>query len=470
MRGAPAASLIVFALVSTSCSAVLNFNECSKDSDCALKAPGDLGYQPSDMYCTSDHFCVLGLPEDRLCSFAGGAPLDQNPAVIGGLFQLSGAATTNDAALANATVLAIGEIFQFHQQPIALILCDTAGPVQLDGTTQAYRALKKVVETYHAVAVVGPTTSNDVTSSYQYAVANNVLMISPSATSPAITNFVKNGLVWRTAASDLLQAKVLAQRATTLLSAGANLDTAFANSQYGSLLNQSFIAAWGGTPKQTIMFPDTMANVGMIENSLATDSPGVALLIADSDAPALVYGLSTARAGLSTTQFLMTDAAKGLDLIKMPDPAVLSRVSGTGPGIQSSNPVYIAFKGSYMNKFMADPASTAFVANTYDAFYVAAMAVSTVAKSRPGGNELSAIVQKMSTKGSTSINVGPLAFAAGVTALQGGGAIDLNGTSGPLDFDPAGSGDVVTAPIEVWTIDTANPNSPFFVTASVTVP
>jgi branched-chain amino acid transport system substrate-binding protein len=39
--------------------------------------------------------------------------------------------------------------------------------------------------------------------------------------------------------------------------------------------------------------------------------------------------------------------------------------------------------------------------------------------------------------GTEKIDVGPARLGAGVAALSGGGSVDLNGTSGPLDFDPS---------------------------------
>jgi hypothetical protein len=56
-----------------------------------------------------------------------------------------------------------------------------------------------------------------------------------------------------------------------------------------------------------------------------------------------------------------------------------------------------------------------------------------------------------------------------VSALQGGAAIDLDGTSGPIDFD-AMTGDVISAPIEVWSIDTSTPAMPKFQTLQIVTP
>ena len=466
-RLAPVALALAALAPSLGCSAVLNFNECNQDADCAKRAP--LGYSASDMFCTSDHLCVVGTPDEKLCSWAGGVTLDQHPTVIGGLFRLSGAADAKDTSMADAAILAANELVKDNQRPIALVMCDTAGPQQPNnGPTQATRALERVVKSFGAVAIVGPTTSGDVVDSYPFAVQHDVLVVSPSATSPTITSLADNGLVWRTAASDNLQAKVLAQQAKTWPMPATPLNITYVSSNYGVGLEVSFIAAWGGTPVNTYEF-NTGDDPNGIVGNLAKDTPAVSLIIADDDAAAIVHALSTPTSALASTKFLMTDGAKGSDLLTMPDPSVLSRIRGTGPGVDTSSPVFTAFRGTYVNMFGEDPTATSFVVNTYDALYVTAIAVAAAPSPRPTGQELALILSRMSNKGGKTINVGPVDYVNAVTELAAGGAIDIVGTSGPLDFDNT-SGDVVTAPIEVWTIDTSIPTDPKFVTLQITVP
>jgi branched-chain amino acid transport system substrate-binding protein len=454
------------ALAGAGCSASLNFTECNVDADCARRAP--MGADPNDMFCTSAHYCVYGLPDERLCTWGGGVNFDRHPAVVAGLFRLSGAADSKDTAMAQAAQLAAREVAQDNQRPIALLLCDTAGPKQPDGTTQAQRALRRAVEAYGAVASVGPTTSGDTNDVAPYAVQKNVLIVSPSATSPLLTSLADANLVWRTAASDNLQAKVLAARATALAPGAMPLNIAYVDSIYGNGLEQTFLTAWGGQPKRTVRFPEGAADPVMVETQLAMDTPTVSVLVADADAAALVHALATAPTALSATKFLMTDGAKGLDLLSMPVASVLSRVSGTGPGVDTTSSVFTAFRGAYMFDFGQDPASTSFVVNTYDAFYVVALALSASTSPRPNGTELAVFVSKMSSPG-IAVNVGPVDFVKGLTTLHDGGTIDVRGTSGPLDFDNA-TGDVLSAPIEVWAIDTTNPTMPKYVTQQIVVP
>jgi hypothetical protein len=73
----------------------------------------------------------------------------------------------------------------------------------------------------------------------------------------------------------------------------------------------------------------------------------------------------------------------------------------------------------------------------------------------------------MSDGAGTAVVVGPNNISAGVTTLQMGGTINLVGTSGPIDFDD--HGDVVSAPIEKWSVDTTGA-IPNFKTDGIVVP
>jgi len=453
------------ALAAVSLAGCFNFNECNLDSDCARLAPD--GGNPAGLFCTSDHFCVNGLPDERLCEPPLGAPLAQKPVIVAGLFRLSGAADAKDTEMADAARLAIEEVSQLNQRPIALYMCDTAGD-----DTHSVRAFNHALS-LGAVAIVGPTTSSDLVAIAPLAAQAHVLVVSPSATSPAITDLPDRPFLWRTAASDTLQAIVLAQQAKLLAPANAMppsvLDLAYVDSVYGVGLDQAFIAAWGMQPKSAISFPEGVDPTVPL-GKLAMDKPTVSVLIADADAAALVASLSTNQPlALASTQFLMTDGAKGLDLFgAMPNVQVLSRIRGTAPG-EPSGATFNAFDSTYRDKFGQSSTSTSFVANTYDAFYAVAFAIAGTPTQVPlTGDALAGVMARLSTKPNT-VRVGPEDYVKGVSALLSNGAIDLDGTSGPIDFN-ATTGDVLSAPIEIWDIDTSVPSMPKFRTLNTVTP
>ena len=432
------------------CSAVLKFHECNSDKDCVgQNADGGM------LYCSDDHMCVGAIPDYQLCKVEepedGVVP--SGALVIGGLYRVSGDNDVNDHAFRNAANLAALEI---NGSPagykVAHVVCDTAGdPVQ---AAHAYRV---VVQRFHAVAVVGPDTSDEVFEVAKQVKDRGVLVMSPSATNPGISGLDDGGLIWRTAASDNLQAKVLA----SLPAASAKLDILYvSDSNYATGLKDAFLQNFPAsqTPGLFGFTGGNMAEMNTAVQMAAADAPTYALLIADFDAPPLMAAVNGA-SGLSMTQFLMTDSAKKPSLWgQLPSYGVLARVRGTGPANPKfSDPSGMAFSvlsTNYKSHFAGeDPAETAFVSNTYDAFYAVAIAGLSLDGARTGKN-LAARLALMSDKNGIKIPVGQNGLTSAVTTLQSGGTIDLIGTSGPIDFDPA-SGDIVSAPIEIWSVNTS---------------
>jgi hypothetical protein len=192
-------------------------------------------------------------------------------------------------------------------------------------------------------------------------------------------------------------------------------------------------------------------------------------LVADDDASNLVASLYKSQSGLTATQFMFTDGAKGPNLIGMaPNLPVAKRIQGTAPADPSGG-VFDNFRLSYENEFSSNPADTSFVANTYDATYVVAMAVESLTGNETNpGLALATIMAHVSPQtispNDVNVNVGPVDLPKAVTTLRAGGVIRLHGTSDPsMTFD--GNGDDITAPIEVWAIDTSK-TPPDFCTRS----
>ena len=208
---------------------------------------------------------------------------------------------------------------------VAHVVCDTAGD-----PAQAARAYNVVIDRFGAKVIVGPDTSDEVFAVAKEVKARGVPMISPSATNPDITKLDDDSLVWRTAASDNLQSKVLA----TLPPSTAKVDIVYVgDSSYASGLQAAFVSNFPGHRVAVAAVPRRQhggmnAAVAMV----SSDMPTYALLIADFDAPPLMAAVANS-AGLSMTQFLMTDSAKKPSLWGQlgGNYTVMTRVRGTGP-------------------------------------------------------------------------------------------------------------------------------------------
>jgi ABC-type branched-subunit amino acid transport system substrate-binding protein len=237
------------------------------------------------------------------------------------------------------------------------------------------------------------------------------------------------------------------------------VNVAYVNTAYGSGLNTAFVAEWsrrsGGTPLSARPFAEG-EDATMIVSRLGADTPDYSLIVADSDANAIMNALYANPAGLSATQFLFTDGAKGNGLFgASPNLSVLARVRGTAPANPAlTDPVFATFRLAYTDRFATDPTTTAFVANTYDATFAVALAIAGGSEERPSGAALAERMSRMSNAQGVRVEAKPATdFTKGASALSSGGTIDLVGSSGPLTWDST-TGDLTEAPIEVWGVKT----------------
>lgn len=112
------------------------------------------------------------------------------------------------------------------------------------------------------------------------AVPNGVVMISPSATSPALTTAEDNGLFFRTAPSDARQGEVMAE---ILMERGiTSVAVTYTNNDYGKGLADSFVASYaaaGGTVTLSASHEDGKADYAAEVGALAS-AGGDALVVA----------------------------------------------------------------------------------------------------------------------------------------------------------------------------------------------
>ncbi len=453
--------LLVALAVLPACSGILRFDQCNVDADCVVG-----GTLEKPLYCTVDHICVNDVPSDRLCQLSDVSSTRSDAVTIAGLFRRTGPNDVVDTNIENAVVLAVDEINTLDvTRPLRLVLCDTANDPE-----QAKKALATAASAFGAVAGVGPTSSSEVValaSSPDLVVQqHDFLAVSCSSTAPSVSMLADDDLIWRTAPSDNLQSLVLAQLVDP---ATRKIATVYVKSAYGIGLNDAFAAAvserLAGTVTITPRGFDEGASGAEVVAWLAEQAPEVALIIAVSDAPSWVAALNDGGPALETTQFLLTDGSKADALFSQaPSAAVLMRIRGTAPGKPkdgtASAAAYGVFNGAYQARFGVDPSVTAFVANAYDAIYSIAIAMGTIPPSSPvSGHALAVGMGRLSDGAAIRVGVGQ--FASGYQRLAQGETVNLDGTSGPIDYD-AKTGDILTAPIEVWKIDLTG--SPTFVT------
>jgi branched-chain amino acid transport system substrate-binding protein len=450
LRSCAAAAL----LASAGCAQTLNFNDCNSDTDCAALTP-DGGAM---LYCTDDHLCVQGVPESKLCPDTVGDETANPKLEVAVLYDNT---YDLDVQSANAAKLAISEINQRQsgasQPQIVGHFCTTNSDVD-----QTLKATRYAVEHFGVAAIVGPTTSGGLVNINSYIVQTGTLVISPSATAIDISSLQDQGLVWRTAPSDALQGKTLAQKiaaAAMMVMTTKVVDSFHDDTLYASGLDSAFQSSYGailgpGYHKSYSYGAGDLIDLNTKLNSVAQDAPTQLLLVSDSDDPAIVALLAT-QPGLATTQFFMSDTGKDTSIfgnvMNPVDPTVLARIRGTAPSVPTTSPIYTTFRNAFIQMFTNDPSGYSFVANSYDAMYLVAIAAGATAGRVPNGRDLAMGMTKVVSTGA-ALPVGPNSYLMALQQIAGGG-VHMAGASGPLEFDQ--NGDLLNGSYEYWCINTA---------------
>ncbi|WP_212523194.1 ABC transporter substrate-binding protein [Actibacterium sp. MT2.3-13A] len=161
----------------------------------------------------------------------------------------------------------------------------TVTPVRADTTcidaAAATAAVERIITADRVSGVMGPMCSGATTAALQnVAVPNGVVMISPSATSPALSTIEDNGLFFRTAPSDARQSQVMAD---IILDHGIKeVAVTYTNNDYGKGLASTFEEAFtakGGTVTLNTAHEDGKADYSAEVGALAS-AGGQALVVA----------------------------------------------------------------------------------------------------------------------------------------------------------------------------------------------
>jgi branched-chain amino acid transport system substrate-binding protein len=320
---------------------------------------------------------------------------------------------------------------------------------------------------------VGPLSSSDSTVlvSHLLGRAYPTLIISPSATSPALTNTADRlaetdlyGLFWRTCPSDVLQGGVLANLVAT--EATGTLDSVsiiYIQDTYGEGLQQEFSGAFEAldAAHTTFLHPfDANTDRAQLASEVAADAADAVVIIAvyATETIDILEPLSQTSAGAA--RYFFTDGSKDRSaLIDDPDlspavRAIIAAALGTAPGIANqANPAFDTFDANLRADFGLGGADFAFLANSYDAGFLAALGVvfASADTSVFDGRRVAAGIA--STISGPPVTIGGNGWQAAKGSLAGGDAIDIDGISGPLDFDVA-TGEA-EAPIEIWRLNMA---------------
>ena len=214
---------------------------------------------------------------------AGAAAAEDVP--IGVILGFTGPIESLTPHMAESAELAMTEV----NESGAFLGGDTLVPVRADSTcidsAAATAAAERLITTDGVVAIMGADCSG-VTGAIlsNVAVPNGVPMVSPSATSPALSTAEDNGLFFRTAPSDARQGQVLADILTD--KGISEVAVTYTNNDYGKGLADSFIASFeeaGGTVTLSAPHEDGKADYSAEVGALASAGGEVLAVLGYAD-------------------------------------------------------------------------------------------------------------------------------------------------------------------------------------------
>ncbi|NNU81434.1 ABC transporter substrate-binding protein [Halovulum dunhuangense] len=248
-------------------------------------------------------------------------------------------------------------------------------PVRADSTcidaAAATAAAERLVSAENVVAIMGADCSGVTTAiASNVAIPNGVVMVSPSATSPALSTIEDNGLFFRTAPSDARQGEVLANiLADRDISEVA---VTYTNNDYGKGLSDSFAAAFtaaGGTVTINAAHEDGKGDYSAEVGALAAAGGDVLVVLGYVDQGGVGIIRTSVDTGAFDT-FVLGDGMFGQSLIDAIGPD-LDGTFGTAPWSQGDGAEAFAALAQASG---LDPDST-YTRESYDAGALIALAM-----------------------------------------------------------------------------------------------
>lgn len=467
-------------------------DDCTTDTQCSAFGLGSTctdGFCSDAPTCTTGHdcrraagggacvsgVCQVTIPINAACNgiteppdlLSGPAVGGSAPLIIGGIFSFD---EPKNQARAVAMRLAVADINNNggmnRNQKLGIVFCDNGGPGNMasgeERTSRNNQAIDYLASTLGVPVIVGPLASADAISVIARVKEKSypTVIIASSATSPGLTDVNdrlqptdKYGLFWRTCPSDLGQGKVLAKQ--VIPQATGNIAIVYLKDAYGEGLAAVFRDVYG--VEQSESFPLTSADLAdpiklaATADEVAAYAPGGVLVISVQASGVIKIVESMAGKPIAAKPFFFTDSAK--DAKALLDPSlsmdvktILAGAIGTAPA-SPSGPNYEQLKINLKLESL-DPSSFSFVAHSYDATVVGGFGIIAASKSGTKYDGLDVADGLAHLSAGKVINISPTAWLSGVGELTSKGQIDVEGTSGQLDFDPQ-TGEAL-GKIEIW--------------------
>jgi branched-chain amino acid transport system substrate-binding protein len=352
---------------------------------------------------------------------------------IGALFGVTGPIANFIPPLLDSVKLAVDQVNAqggiLGGGKLGFVVADSQGSPQgaIDGAT-------KLVNVEGVAAIVGALTSGaTIAAAQSVAVPAGVMMLSPTATAPSITDLDDRDLLFRLVPSDAYQGLVLAK---LVLDQGLDrVALSYANNDYAVGIAGTFrdnYLRMGGTLTGDQVHEEKKASYRSELATLAQGDPQALVLIAYAGDS----GITIVRQALENgffSRFVGTDGLRDNLLIEQIGAENLKDTFFTSPSSPPGTSAGQKFDAAYQAAF-GDTAGKLFVQQVYDAAFLTALAIE-----QAGSTDRTAIrdaLRKVANAPGEVIEPGE--WEKAVTLIKAGTDIDYVGASGPIELDAKG--------------------------------
>ena len=351
--------------------------------------------------------------------------------VIGVLLPTTGPGAQLGQPMIGAVRLAVERINDAGgvlDEPVRLVEVDEGATVS-SATTGFETLLDEGVD-----AIVGPASSLAALGALDVPVSAGVLTCSPTATSLLLDDFPDNGLFFRTAPSDSLQAAAIAQVAEQ--TGTPSVSILFIDDAYGRGLTdavESSVEVRNMSVRHRVGVPVGESDIAPYAREMLADEPNVVVVLGDADAGTrMLAALGDASATWAPNLILVNDAVRAARssqrIVDLPDD-VRRRIRGVAP--LSAPPDTEHFTGAYS-------------AHAYDCVNLIALAALQAGSDAPG--RIATQMSSVSVGGSVCRS-----FSSCADRIAEGLQLDYNGASGELNLSTRG--DPRRARFEIFTFE-----------------
>ncbi|MFQ6027588.1 MAG: ABC transporter substrate-binding protein [Dehalococcoidia bacterium] len=380
--------------------------------------------------------------------------------VMVSVFPLAAACGSSDQPKIGTILAFTGDLANFgppmrNGADLAVTLLNDAGGV-LGGTVEAVHkdsgtssqvsieAARALINVDGVGAIVGPLSSGSTQSVAEaVTIPGQTVLISPSATSPALTVMNDSDFLFRTTVSDAAQGVVLARLAKEQGFGQASV--VYINNAYGEGLANVFknsFEAEGGQVGELVPQESGQPSY-QSELRRATESNPDVLVAIGYPESAGVY-LREALEGDFANKFLFVDGTKNQEMFDALGADQFEGLFGTAPGAPDSD-AKSTFERLYEEQFGELPTNP-FIGETFDAVVLIGLAME-----KAGSSEGPAIRDALrDVANPPGEKVGPGELERALSIISDGGDVDYEGVAGSQNIDD--NGDVLNS-IEVWKIE-----------------